>query len=123
EHIFQRADQRALPEILGMRKQLLQIRRLLGPTRDVLNEIIRRDLPLWPEALRPYFADVYDHAIRVSDGVELYRDLLSSALDVYLSAVGNRLNQLVKRMTALTLIVMVPTLIPATYALNFNDPI
>ena len=98
------------------------MRRVLAPTRDVLNEIIRRDVPLYPESLRPYFNDVYDHILRALDGVEAYRDLLASALDVYLSTVSNRLNQLVKRMTALTLIVMAPTLIAGIYGMNFKEP-
>jgi magnesium transporter len=123
EMIFARADQTVLADLFELRKELLRMRRLLAPTRDVLNEIIRRDLPLFPESMHPYFADVYDHSLRVLDSLDVYRDLLASALDLHLSAVSNRLNQLVKRMTALTLIVMVPTLIAGIYGMNFKNPI
>ncbi|HEY7064790.1 MAG TPA: magnesium/cobalt transporter CorA [Chloroflexota bacterium] len=122
EVIFARADNTVLTDIFQLRKELLRMRRLLAPTRDVLNEVIRRDLPLFPPSMQPYFADVYDHSLRVLDGLDVYRDLLSSALDLHLSAVSNRLNQLVKRMTALTLIVMAPTLIAGIYGMNFKNP-
>jgi magnesium transporter len=122
ETIFTRADNSVLSDLFQLRKELMRMRRLLAPTRDVLNEIIRRDLPLFPEAMHPYFADVYDHSLRVLDGLDVYRDLLASALDLHLSAVSNRLNQLVKRMTALTLIVMAPTLVAGIYGMNFKDP-
>jgi magnesium transporter len=120
DEIIERPDQAVLTELFQLRKGLLEIRRRLAPTRDVVNEIIRRDLPLYPQSLHPYFSDVYDHALRVLDGIDVYRDLLASALDLHLSAVSNRLNQTMKRMTALTLIVMVPTLIAGIYGMNFE---
>jgi magnesium transporter len=122
EDIFGRGRHEVTNELFQLRKELLRMRRVLAPTRDVVNEIIRRDLPLYHESLRPYFSDVYDHILRALDGIEVYRDLLASALDVYLSQVSNRLNQLVKRMTALMLIVMVPTLIAGIYGMNFKEP-
>jgi len=123
ERIFPRADPAVASLIFGTRKQLVRMRRVLAPSRDVFNEIIRRDLPIYPESLRPYFVDVYDHTLRALDQLDLFRDLLESALDVYLSATSNNLNQLVKRMTALTLIVMAPTLIAGIYGMNFKTPI
>ncbi len=123
ERIFPRAAPDVASVIFQTRKQLVRMRRVLAPTRDVFNEIIRRDLPLYPESLRPYLVDVYDHTLRALDQLDLYRDLLESALDVYLSATSNYLNQLVKRMTALTLLIMAPTLIAGIYGMNFKDPI
>jgi magnesium transporter len=120
EGIFVRAGQAELSELFQLRKELLRMRRLLAPTRDVLNEIVRRDLPLFPQSLRPYFGDVYDHALRVLDGLDVYRDLLASALDLHLSATSAPLNQTVKRMTALTVLVMVPTLVAGVYGMNFE---
>ncbi len=120
ERIFPRAESAVAGMIFETRKQLVRMRRVLAPTRDVLNEVIRRDLPLYPEELRPYFVDVYDHTLRALDQLDLYRDLLESALDVYLSATSNYLNQLVKRMTALTLLIMAPTLVAGVYGMNFK---
>lgn len=120
ERIYPRTDAAVVTDLFELRKTVLRLRRLLAPTRDVLNEIIRRDLPLYPEAMRPYFVDVYDHTLRVLESLDSYRDLLAAALDMYLSAVSNQLNQTVKRMTALTLIVMVPTLVAGIYGMNFT---
>jgi magnesium transporter len=120
ERIYPCPQPAVVAELFALRKAVVRLRRVLGPTRDVLNEIIRRDLPLFPEPMRPYFVDVYDHVLRVLDGVDTYRELLAAALDMYLSAVSNQLNQTVKRMTALTLIVMVPTLIAGIYGMNYT---
>jgi magnesium transporter len=106
--------------VFSMRRQLLDARRVLGPTRDVLNVLIRRDVPIFPTELVPYLADVYDHSIRVIDTLDLQRDLLSSAVDSYLSITSNRLNQSVRTMTALTIGLMVPAFIPAIYGMNFH---
>jgi len=120
ERIYPRPNAAVVGELFALRKTVVRLRRLLRPTRDVLNEIIRRDLPLFPEPMRPYFVDVYDHVLRLLDGLDTYRDLLAASLDMYLSAVSNQLNQTVKRMTALTLIVMVPTLIAGVYGMNYT---
>lgn len=120
ERIYPRPEATVVAELFALRKAVARLRRVLGPTRDVLNAIIRRDLPLFPEPMRPYFMDVYDHVLRVLDGLDTYRELLAAALDMYLSAVSNQLNQTVKRMTALTLIVMVPTLIAGIYGMNYT---
>ena len=68
----------------------------------------------------PYFQDVYDHTVRVIDSLDTYRDLLSTALDTYLSIVSNDVNQTVKTMTAVTAILMVDALVPAVYGMNFK---
>src|SRR5207237_3262578 len=93
---------------------------VMGPSRDVLSELIRRDIPVFPRALVPYLADVYDHSIRVIDALDLQRDLLSSAMESYLSVTSNRLNQTMRTMTALTIGLMVPTLIAGIYGMNFR---
>jgi magnesium transporter len=120
ERILNDTSTRTLHALFALRKQLLRIRRVLAPTRDVLNQILRDELPLIPERLHPYFQDVYDHTLRVTDGLDVYRELLASALDLYVSTVSNRLNQTMKRMTALTLVVMVPTLVAGIYGMNFD---
>src|SRR5262249_47516927 len=86
--LLDRLDRRILPEINSLRRDLSRLRRVVGPTRDVFNEISRHDLPLFPDSMRPYFTDVYDHILRVLDGLDTYRDLLATSLDIYLSAVA-----------------------------------
>jgi magnesium transporter len=109
-----------LRPILGLKRQLLDLRRSLSPQRDVANALLRRDLPLVDDASAPYFQDLYDHLIRVLDQLDLQRDLLASALEANLSVTSNNLNAVMKRLTAFTVIIMVPTLIAGIYGMNFH---
>jgi magnesium transporter len=107
-------------EILRLRRELLMIRRVAGPERDVMNVLIRRDPPLFSRKEILYFQDVYDHLLRVTDTVDIYRDMLSSVLDANLSMVSYTLNIVVKRLTASSIILMSITLIAGIYGMNFT---
>ncbi|MFN8559899.1 MAG: magnesium transporter CorA family protein, partial [Dehalococcoidia bacterium] len=93
EEILSQTNRRTLAHLFAMKRDLLRLRRVLGPERDVLNVLIRRDSPVVDPQTGLYLQDVYDHVIRVIDTVDLYRDLLSGALDAYLSVTSNNLNQ------------------------------
>jgi len=108
-----------LRSILNLKRELLELRRTLSPQRDVANAMLRRDLPLIDDTSAPYFQDLYDHILRVLDQLDLQRDLLASALDANLSVTGNKLNAVVRRLTAFTVILMVPTLLAGIYGMNF----
>ncbi len=118
--VFDRAEAGAQEAIFDLKKDLLAIRRVLGPERDVMNVLVRRDAPVFGDAVVVYFQDVYDHILRVTDAVDTYRDLLSSALDAYLSMTSFRLNEVVKRLTASSIILMSVTLIAGIYGMNFE---
>jgi magnesium transporter len=96
------------------------IRRVAGPERDVMNVLIRRDPPLFNRKEVVYFQDVYDHLLRVTDTVDILRDMLSSVLEANLSMVSYTLNQVVKRLTASSIILMSITLIAGIYGMNFT---
>jgi magnesium transporter len=120
ERIFERADTRGQREVFGFRKDLTAIRRVLGPERDVMNILVRRDSPALGDDTVVYFQDVYDHILRVTDNLDTYRDLLGSALDSYLSVTSNRLNQVMKTLTASSIILMSMTLVASIYGMNFE---
>lgn len=105
-------------DLFRLRKELLRIPRLLAPTGHVLAEVLRRDR-LIPEELRPYFADVQDHAQHVLAELDTYRDLLAAALDVHVFSAFNRLGLIMKRLTAVTVIIMVPNFVASIYGMNF----
>ena len=109
-----------LRPILDLKRELLELRRTLSPQRDVANALLRRDLPLVDDASAPYFQDLYDHLVRVLDQLDLQRDLLASALEANLSVTSNNLNAVMKRLTAFTVIIMLPTLIAGIYGMNFH---
>ena len=106
-------------EILRLRRELLMIRRVVGPERDVMNVLIRRDPPLFGRKEILYFQDVYDHLLRVTDTVDIYRDMLASVLDANLSMVSYTLNIVVKRLTSYSIILMSISIVAGIYGMNF----
>lgn len=107
-------------EIFALKRALLQIRHIAGPTRDVANVLLRRD----SEAGGHHFAayqDLYDHAARIVENIDTYRDMLSGALDAYLAVESNRMNAVMKRFTAYSMILLFPSLIAGIYGMNFGD--
>jgi magnesium transporter len=110
----------ASTEVFRLRKELLRIRRLLAPTGDVIAEVIRRERSRIPESLGPYLADMQDHLLHVLGELDSYRELLSAAQDVHSESMFGRLALVVQRMTAITVIIMVPNLIASVYGMNFE---
>ena len=106
-------------DLFRLRKELLRVPRLLSPTSHVLAEVLRRQRGI-PEDLRPYFADVQDHAVHVLAELDTYRDLLGAALDVHAFSAFNRLGLIMKRLTAITVIIMVPNFVASIYGMNFT---
>ena len=116
EAIFTGAEG-AAADLFRLRKELLRVPRLLAPTSHVLAEVLRRERV--PDGLRPYFADVQDHAVHVLAELDTYRDLLGAALDVHVFSAFNRLGVIMKRLTAITVIIMVPNFVASIYGMNF----
>jgi magnesium transporter len=109
----------AAADLFRLRKELLRVPRLLAPTSHVLAEVLRRERMI-PEALRPYFADVQDHAVHVLAELDTYRDLLAAALDVHIFHAFNRLGVIMQRLTAITVIILVPNFVASIYGMNFT---
>jgi magnesium transporter len=110
----------ALRHVLDIKRELLELRRVVAPLRDVANALLRRDVVAVEDPLVPYFQDLYDHLVRVLDTIDLYREMLAAALDANLSVTSNNLNVIVKRLTSFTVILMIPTLIAGIYGMNFR---
>ena len=120
EEIFTTDDLEAQRKIFSMKRNLLSMRKLLGPERDVMNVLVRRDTPIFELTIVVYMQDVYDHILRVSDALDTYRDIVTGALDAYLSMTSNRLNVVMKRMTAASVILMTVTIVASIYGMNFT---
>lgn len=119
QRIFEADGHEALELIFQLRKNLLALRRILAPERDLMSIVARRDVELLGEETSIYFQDVYDHVLRVTDAIDTYRDLLSSALDAYLSVTSNNLNQVMRTLTSWSIILMSLALIAGVYGMNF----
>jgi magnesium transporter len=115
--IFEGTDG-AAADLFRLRKELLRVPRLLAPTSHVLAEVLRRQR-LIPEPLRPYFGDVQDHAVHVLAELDTYRDLLGAALDVHVFHAFNNLGRIMQRLTAITVIILVPNFVASIYGMNF----
>jgi magnesium transporter len=113
-------DETSLQRLLFLKRQLFELRRFLGPQRDVYNELARRDFPYVQENYQLYFQDIYNRMIRVFDTMDTTRDVLTGAFDIYQSTVANRLNDIMKVLTVLATILGVLTLITGFFGMNFK---
>ncbi|MEI8081040.1 MAG: magnesium transporter CorA family protein [Actinomycetes bacterium] len=105
-----------------LRKSLVLLRRVVLPMREVVNSVLRRDLQMHEDAMVPYYQDVYDHVLRVTEWTESLRDFVSSILETNLSIQGNRLNDIMKKVTSWAAIIAVPTAITGFYGQNVPYP-
>ncbi len=104
DEVVTRATSRALSRLFSMKRDLLTARRAAAPVREIFNQLTNRDMALIDHDEVIYFRDVYDHLIRLTDELDNYRELVSGALDVYLSTVNNNLSLIMKRLTGVTVI-------------------
>lgn len=108
-----------LPEIFGMKKDAQRFRHSIVPMRDILNPIIREDVRFFPDEDTAYFRDVYDHAVRLIDQVDSLRDLVTSALEINLSVVANRNNEVSRQLTIIATIFLPLSFIVGFFGQNF----
>jgi magnesium transporter len=115
-------DQPRAPEVqrrsFELRKSLVLMRRVVLPTREVLNSLMRRELSIVDEVLMPYYQDVYDHVLRAADWTDSLRDLVTTILETNLTIQGNRMNEIMKAVTSWAAIAAVPTIITGYYGMN-----
>jgi magnesium transporter len=121
DRIFLRADDQQLQEIFSMKRMLVGVRKAITPQRDLFATITGNvdTLPGAGVEDERYFRDVYDHLIRISDLVDSYRDLLTGAMDVYLSTVSNRLNVVMKQLAVIATIFLPLAFITGFFGQNF----
>jgi magnesium transporter len=110
-----------LETIFKLKRGLLQFRRAVSSQRELLNLLIRDDTQVIQQDMRIYFRDVYDHVVRAMDLVETYRDLLTGGLDIYLTQMANRTNDIVKGLTILATIMLPLTLVTGYFGMNFDN--
>jgi magnesium transporter len=112
--------QKTVQRIYQLKRELIFLHNAVWPLREVVSALGKRESPLIREATVPYFRDVYDHVIHVIDSVDIYREMISSMLDMYLSSVSNRLNEVMKVLTIIATIFMPLTFIAGVYGMNFR---
>jgi magnesium transporter len=116
-----RVDQRQ--ELFALRRQLVEMRRVIAPQRDMLargGDILGNLPGLESDDARDWFRDVYDHLLRIAELIDSYRDLLAGALDVYLSTVSNRVNEISKQLAIVATIFLPLTFVTGFFGQNFG---
>jgi magnesium transporter len=121
EKIFSEAFSReTTAQIYQLKCELLEVKRAVSPLIDICNRLMRFDLELIPEGTQPYFRDVYDHAIRINEMVDILRELLTTALEANFSLVSISQNEVTKKFAGWAAIIALPTMIAGIYGMNFQ---
>jgi magnesium transporter len=120
DKIFESADPIHLDELLHLKRDLNVLRRHTLPQRELLNQISRGDANFVARQHLIYFRDVYDHMFRISETIDVDRDLMTATMDAYLSVVANRTNETMKVLTIFSAIMLPLTLIAGIYGMNFE---
>ncbi|MGE5642552.1 MAG: magnesium/cobalt transporter CorA [Byssovorax cruenta] len=123
DQVFVRASPRTLERLFALKRVLLAMRRILLPQREVLNKLARDDYKVIDPKDRIFFRDIYDHLVRLHDLNESLRDLVGGAQDTYLSVVNNRMNEIMKTLTIITVLFMPLTFITGYFGMNFFEPL
>ncbi len=119
--VVESPSQAVLKEIFTLKQAILRLRRIAVHQREVFQRLSRGEFDEIPAAALPFYRDVYDHFVRVADLTDSYRELLSGALDAYLSVVSNRMNEVMKRLTLVATVMMPLTFIAGIYGMNFDN--
>jgi magnesium transporter len=123
DQVFNKPTTETLEHIFTLKRSLLGMRRVITPQREVLNKLARDDYQIIDSHDRVFFRDVYDHLVRLQDLNESMRDMLSGTLDIYLSVVNNRMNDVMKTLTVITTLFMPISFIAGFFGMNFFEPV
>ena len=116
-----RPNKAILEEVMDLKRGVLRLRRISARQMEVILRTSRGEFALIPAQLLPFYRDVYDHIMRITDLAESYRDLISGSLDAYMSVVGNRMNEIMKVLTIFSAIMLPLTFIAGLYGMNFDN--
>jgi len=120
EELISKPGRPIVEQLYQLKRELLFLHKAVWPLREVVSSLVRRESPLIREATAPYMRDVYDHVVQAIDSVEIYRDMLSTMLDLYLSSVSIRMNEIMKVLTIIATIFMPLTFLAGVYGMNFK---
>ena len=120
EAILMHTKKSHLNEIIGLRSEILWLKKMLVPQKEVIWKLNKKDLKLISDELQQYFGDIYENAVKITETFETFRDLVGNLREAYQSSVANRANEIMRVFTALTTIFMPLTIITGIYGMNFD---
>lgn len=121
EELIENPSPEILQRIHELKKEMIYLRKSVWPLREVINGLERTESPLFNDSTFIFLKDVYDHTIQIADAIETYRDVLSGILDVYLSSVSNKMNEVMKILTIIATIFIPLTFVAGMYGMNFTN--
>jgi magnesium transporter len=125
DRLLDKPDKSIMFDTQLIKRHLINIRRVAWPERDKLNDMLRSDSPLITDQTKLYIRDAYDHCIQIIDLVESLKEISASNIDMYLSIISNRMNEIMKVLTIISSIFIPLTFIAGIYGMNFakQDPV
>ncbi|MFC4809207.1 magnesium/cobalt transporter CorA [Paenibacillus sp. GCM10023250] len=120
EDILMHTKKSHLNEIIGLRSEILWLKKVLGPQKELIATLNKKDLKLIDDQLQKYFSDIYENAVKIAETFETYRDLMGNLREAYQSSLANRANEIMRVFTALTTIFMPLTFLTGIYGMNFD---
>lgn len=121
EEVLEDPGDAIVQSIHQIRSQMIFLRKAVRPAREIIHNLLREECELISDDVRLYLRDVYDHAFHVADSVETYRDIVSGVLDIYLTTVSNRMNEVMKVLTVIATIFIPLTFLAGVYGMNFEN--
>ncbi|MFC1461004.1 magnesium/cobalt transporter CorA [Verrucomicrobiota bacterium] len=121
EEVATKARQETLQAIHALKREMIFMRKALWPLRELVSALEKSDSKLIQRSAAPYLRDVYEHTIQVIDTIESLRDMLGGALDIYMTTVSNRMNEVMKVLTVIATIFMPLTFMAGIYGMNFEN--
>jgi magnesium transporter len=120
EEMVANASQQSLSKLNTLKKDMIHLRKAVWPLREMISALDREDSSLIREETRIYFRDVYDHVIQVIDTLETFRDMVSGMIDIYLSSLSYKMNEIMKVLTLIATIFIPLTFVAGVYGMNFD---
>jgi magnesium transporter len=118
--ILDEPGRQTLESLHGLKQEMIYMRKQIWPIREIINSLLKGESSLIKEQTHVYLKDVYDHTIHVVDTIESYRDILGSLLDIYLSTISNKMNEIMKVLTIIATIFIPITFVAGIYGMNFK---
>ncbi|MFH1439512.1 MAG: magnesium/cobalt transporter CorA [Candidatus Woesearchaeota archaeon] len=120
EKVSAKPDQKILKDILSLKRQIITIKKAALPQREKISFLAKNDYRYISKKSVPYFRDIYDHAIRVADAIDNYREAAGNTFDVYMSSVSNSMNEVMKVLSIFATIALPLSVISGIYGTNFT---
>jgi magnesium transporter len=121
DEVINNPERSQIESIYNLRNLLLMMRRSIWPLREIVNQLIKDDSDLLDESIEPYLRDIYDHTIHITESIEQQREITNGLMEIYLSMMSNKMNEVMKVLTVIATIFIPLTFIVGIYGMNFPN--